>query len=210
MQRLFLTRDHLGTKEDLLPSMIAKHMGWCAISRLQLLWFAVRDGSQQDSPVPMSSSTASHHSRATADEGQPEAGRRQRALPDGRQNQCCRDLVACRHLSGTSTCEDRHFQDSQGQERPEVGPPGGRDPCRGPVLQACWRRGRLFLRVQSEMRRTSSHSEIAKKSRKKSRPGLPDDLSRIQTRVFGLSRPSGRLFWPAARIQTSAFSGVSF
>ena len=121
MQRLFLTRDHLGTKEDLLPSMIAKHMGWCAISRLQLLWFAVRDGSQQDSPVPMSSSTASHHSRATADEGQPEAGRRQRALPDGRQNQCCRDLVACRHLSGTSTCEDRHFQDSQGQERPEVG-----------------------------------------------------------------------------------------
>ena len=58
MQRLFLTRDHLGTKEDLLPSMIAKHMGWCAISRLQLLWFAVRDGSQQDSPVPMSSSTA--------------------------------------------------------------------------------------------------------------------------------------------------------
>ena len=29
-------------KEKLLPSMTARHMGWCPSSRLQLLWFIVR------------------------------------------------------------------------------------------------------------------------------------------------------------------------
>ena len=49
-------------------------------------------------------------------------------------SRCCRDLVACHHLSGQGTCMDCHSEASGGAERPEVGRSGcgrGRRTTRG-------------------------------------------------------------------------------
>ena len=69
----------------------------------------------------LSTSTASHHKRATVYDGQTEPPLRRRALPDGMQHRCRRDLNASQHHSGKDTCEERHFQVREGPERPEVG-----------------------------------------------------------------------------------------
>ena len=42
-------------------------------------------------------------------------------LPDGRQYPCRRDLVACHHHGGKSTCDRRRSEHSWGAERPKVG-----------------------------------------------------------------------------------------
>ena len=98
---------------------------WCPILCLLQLLSPARDGNERAVWYVLSTSTASHHKRATLYDGQTEPPLRRRALPDGRQHQCRRDLNASHHLSGKKTREQRHFQVREGPERPEVGRSSG-------------------------------------------------------------------------------------
>ena len=91
---------------------------------LQLL-LPARDRDERGLWCVMSTSAASHRKRADVYDGQTEPPLRRRALPDGRQHQCRRDLNASHHLSGKKTREQRHFQVREGPERPEVGRSSG-------------------------------------------------------------------------------------
>ena len=102
----------------------ARHMRWCPISCLLQLLLPVRDKSERGSWCLLSTSTASHHESATVYGGHTETPLRRKALPDGRQHRCRRDLNASHHLSGKSMCDERHFQVREGPERPEVGRSG--------------------------------------------------------------------------------------
>ena len=103
----------------------ARHMRWCPISCLLQLLLPVRDKSERGSWCLLSTSTASHHESATVYGGHTETPLRRKAQPDGRKHRCRRDLKASHHLSGKSTCGERHFQVREGPERPEVGRSGG-------------------------------------------------------------------------------------
>ena len=100
-------------------------MRWCPISCLLQLLLPVRDKTERGLWYLLSTSTASQHKPATVYDGQTETPLRRRALPDGRQHQCRRDLNASHHLSGKDACEERHFQEREGPERPEVGRSSG-------------------------------------------------------------------------------------
>ena len=127
MQRVHFLRDVNGpTSSDRSEKKAwlhrpARHIRWCPISCLLQLFLPVREGNERGLRCMLSTSTASHHKRATVYDGQTEPPLRRRALPDGMQHRCRRDLNASHHHSGKDTCEERHFQVREGPERPEVG-----------------------------------------------------------------------------------------